>query len=73
MGGVAPVQPHVCPCCGTVLKQPKWWERVNDGEMACVWRCAKCNYYSETRVKSFGHEPSAAELAEEFLPKLVVE
>jgi ribosomal protein L37AE/L43A len=65
MGGIVPVQAHICPCCRTVLKQPQ--------QMAYVWRCSNCGYYSGTRDKSIGHEPSAAELAEEFLPKLVVE
>ena len=73
MGGISSVQSHICPCCGTVSKQPEWSERVSDQQMAYVWRCANCDNYSETRDISVGHEPSAAELAEEFLPKLVVE
>ena len=47
MRGIAPVQSHICPCCGAVLKEPEWSERVNDQQMAYVWRCANCNYYSE--------------------------
>ena len=73
MRGIAPVQSHICPCCGAVLKEPEWSERVNDQQMAYIWRCANCSYYFENREKCFGHEPSAAELAEEFLPKLLVE
>jgi RNase P subunit RPR2 len=73
MGGVALARSQICPCCGTVLKQPDWSERVSEQQMAYVWRCTNCGSYSETRDKSYGHEPSAAELAEKFLPKLVVE
>jgi len=73
MGGTAPVTPHVCSCCGNLLGRPEWSERVSDQQMAYVWRCANCGYYSETRDRSLGHEPSAADLAEKFLPKLVVE
>jgi len=56
-----------------VLKQLEWSERVSEQQVAYVWRCAGCGYYSEIRDESVGHETSAAELAEEFLPKLVVE
>jgi predicted nucleic acid-binding Zn-ribbon protein len=52
MGGIAPVQSHICRCCGSLLKQPEWSERVSDEETAHVWRCANCSYYSETRDKS---------------------
>jgi hypothetical protein len=73
MGGIALTKSHICPCCGAVLKEPEWSERVSDYQMAYVWRCANCGFYSETRDTNFGHEPSAAELAEEFLPNLVLE
>jgi hypothetical protein len=72
MGGIAPVQSHICPCCGSVLKQPEWSERVSDEQTAYVWRCANCSYYSETRDKSASVTSHAAEQTEEFLPKLVV-
>jgi len=74
MGGIAPVlRSRTCPCCGAVLKQLEWSERVSEQQVAYVWRCAGCGYYFETRDESVGHETSVAELAEEFLPKLVVE
>ena len=74
MGGIALAQTQICPCCGTVLKQPDWSEKSQvSSRWPDVWRCTNCGYFSETRDKSFGHEPSAAELAEKFLPKLVVE
>jgi rubredoxin len=73
MGGIALVQSHICPCCGTVFKQPDWSARVSDGQTVSIWRCAVCGYYSERRDKGFGHEPSVAELAKEFLPNLVME
>jgi hypothetical protein len=74
MGDIASIQrSQTCPCCGTVLRQPEWSERVSEQQVAYVWRCTGCGYYSETRGEGVAHEPSAAELAEEFLPKLVVE
>jgi len=71
MKDVAPVQ--TCPCCGAGLNQPEWSERVNEQQVAHLWRCTSCGSYSETRDEGVAYEPSAAELAEEFLPKLVVE
>jgi len=71
MGAIAPVQ-H-CPSCGAVLKRPEWSERVNEQQVARVWHCTSCGHQYETRDDGVAHEPSAAALAEEFLPKLVVE
>ena len=51
MRGIAPVQSHICPCCGALLKEPEWSERINDQQMANIWRCANCSYCSETRDK----------------------
>lgn len=74
MGGIAPVQRlQICPRCGAVLGQPEWSERVSERQAAEVWHCTNCGHQYETRSEGVAHEPSAAELAEEFLPKLVVE
>jgi transcription elongation factor Elf1 len=74
MGASHPVQrPLTCPRCGTVLNQPVWSESVSEQQVANVWRCTSCGYQCETRDEGVAHEPSAAELAEEFLPNLVVE
>ncbi len=71
MGGQAPVQ--TCPHCGSVLSQPEWSEKVSEPQVVHIWRCTACGREFETRDQDTGREPSAAELAEEFLPNLVVE
>jgi hypothetical protein len=71
MEAVAPVQ-H-CPSCGAVLKRPEWSERVGEQQVARVWHCTGCGHECETRDEGISQEPSAAELAGEFLPNLVVE
>jgi hypothetical protein len=74
MKDIAPVQrSQTCPCCGAGLNQPEWSERVSEQQVAHVWRCTSCGHQCETLDEGITHEPSPAELAEEFLPKLVVE
>jgi transcription elongation factor Elf1 len=74
MGGIGPDQrSQTCPRCGTVLKQLEWSESINEQQVARVWRCTKCGHQCETREEGVTYEPSATELAEEFLPRLVVE
>jgi rubredoxin len=66
-------QSQICPHCGTMLTRPEWSERLSETQIARIWCCSSCGYQYETTVDGAGHEPSAAELAEEFLPDLVVE
>ena len=74
MGGIGLDQrSKTCPRCGTVLKQLEWSESINEQQVARVWRCTKCGHQCETREEGVTYEPSATELAEEFLPRLVVE
>jgi hypothetical protein len=74
MGGSKSGRPsQICPRCGLLLKHPDWSESVGEHQVAYIWRCASCGHQCETRDEGVIHEPSAAELAEEFLPKLVVE
>jgi transcription elongation factor Elf1 len=74
MGGIGPVQrSQTCPRCGTVLKQSEWSESVSEQQVAHVWRCTSCGHQYETREEGVTYEPSATELAEEFLARLVVE
>jgi hypothetical protein len=74
MGRPAPVQhPQVCPHCDTAVRQPEWSENVGDQEVVFIWRCTGCGNQFETQGPGMRYEPSPAELAEEFLPKLVVE
>ena len=51
----------------------KWSESINEQQVARVWRCTKCGHQCETREEGITYEPSATELAEEFLARLVVE
>ena len=64
---------QICPHCGTVLAQAEWSERVGERQIAHVWCCTRCGHQSTTTDEGVAHEPSAVELAEEFLPDLVVE
>jgi transcription elongation factor Elf1 len=74
MEGIGPAQrSQTCPRCGIVLKQSEWSESVSEQRVAHVWRCTNCGHQWETRDEGVIYEPSATELAEEFLPKLVVE
>jgi len=74
MGGSKSDRPsQICARCGALLKHPEWSESVSEYQVAYVWRCTSCGHQCETRDEGTIREPSAAELAEEFLPKLVVE
>lgn len=64
---------QACPQCGISVRRPEWSESVANQEVLCMWRCTGCGNRFETRGPSVGEEPSPAELAEEFLPNLVVE
>lgn len=74
MGGGKSDRPlQLCPLCGALLKHPEWSESVSENRVAHVWCCTSCGHQCETHDEGVIPEPSAAELAEEFLPKLVVE
>ena len=62
-----------CPNCKTVLTSPEWSESVRENETTYLWRCTVCGREFETKRNFVEKEPSEAELAEEFLPDLVVE
>jgi hypothetical protein len=51
----------------------EWSESVSESETTHFCRCGVCGREFETRDKSVERQLSEAELAEEFLPKLVVE
>lgn len=61
-----------CAQCGTTLIAPEWSENV--GEDACVhiWRCPVCSNEFETLDNDVEKTTPDAELAEEFLPNLLV-
>lgn len=73
MSAIASRDPAKCPNCGTVLSLSEWSESVSENETTHFWRCGVCGREFETRDKSVERQLSEAELAEEFLPKLVVE
>jgi len=74
MGGGKSDRPsQICPHCNALLKHPEWSENVGEHQVAYIWRCTNCGHQCETLDEGVIPEPSAAELAEEFLPKLVVE
>jgi hypothetical protein len=73
MPAIASPDPMKCPTCGTVLSLPEWSERVSENETTHFWRCTACEREFESKDPVVEREPSSAELAEEFLPKLVVE
>lgn len=66
-------QSQICPHCGTVLMQADWSERAGETQITRLWCCTACGHRSTTTDEGVAPEPSAAELAEEFLPELVVE
>jgi hypothetical protein len=69
----APLQnSQSCPHCGAAVEQPEWSENVGK-EVLCIWHCLACGKQFETQSSGVGHELSPAELAERFLPNLVVE
>jgi hypothetical protein len=55
------------------MSLPEWSESLSENETAHFWRCGVCGREFETRDKSVERHLTEAELAEVFLPKLVVE
>jgi len=62
-----------CPNCQTTLSLLEWSESVRENETMRIWRCTACGHEFETKDDVVEREPSNVELAEEFLPDLVVE
>jgi hypothetical protein len=61
-----------CAQCGRTLIGPEWSENVADGGCVHIWHCPVCSYEFETTDNVVEKTESDAELAEEFLPNLLV-
>ncbi|HEY8274557.1 MAG TPA: hypothetical protein VIG56_08395 [Pseudolabrys sp.] len=66
-------RPPKCPRCETIQTLPEWSESMRTDETTHFWRCMTCGNEFETMDHLAEPQPSKAELAEEFLPNLVVE
>ncbi len=68
-----PKKCHVVKCarCGEELAAPAWSEHANAQEARNLWHCANCGYMFESLDPL--DAPLSIELAEEFLPNLVME
>ena len=62
----------MCERCKTHLIAPEWSEAINERETVHIWSCSVCG--SEFQTVDECAEPvlSENELAEEFLPNLLV-
>jgi Zn ribbon nucleic-acid-binding protein len=65
--------PPTCTHCNTVQILPEWSENAGENETVCFWRCLVCGHEFKTIEQLLDRKPSKDELAEEFLPNLVVE
>ena len=63
----------ICTHCKAILSEPEWSEIAGQTETVYSWRCASCGHEFETREPLVDPQLSKDELAEEFLPNLVVE
>jgi Zn ribbon nucleic-acid-binding protein len=72
MSAITPRVPPKCAHCETIQTLPEWSENAGD-EMVYFWRCMTCGHEFETRDRPVDGQMSEDELAEEFLPNLVVE
>lgn len=61
-----------CARCGGTLIGPEWSENVGDGGCVHIWHCPDCSLEFETTDTAVEKTESDAELAEEFLPNLLV-
>jgi hypothetical protein len=68
----APVLSTKCAQCGRTLIGPEWSENVADGRCVHIWQCPVCSCEFETTDSVVEKAESDAELAEEFLPNLLV-
>jgi hypothetical protein len=62
-----------CTQCKAVLIEPEWSEIADENQIVYFWRCIACGHEFETREQLLEPQLSKDELAEEFLPNLVVE
>lgn len=65
-------QPTDCPRCKEGLIAPTWSGPVSAMETRHLWRCSKCGYMFESLDLVDAEQTLPAELAEEFLPNLLV-
>ena len=72
MSANIPQVPPKCAHCETIQTIPEWSENAGN-EMVYFWHCMACGHEFETRDRPVGGQMSNDELAEEFLPNLVVE
>jgi transcription elongation factor Elf1 len=61
-----------CPRCEMKLISPEWSETLAENETINFWCCPICGHQFETTDNIVEPEPSETELAEEFLPELLV-
>jgi Zn ribbon nucleic-acid-binding protein len=73
MSAITPRVPPKCAHCETIQTLPEWSESMRENETTRFWRCMTCGYEFETTDHFVEPQPSNDELAEEFLPNLVVE
>ena len=73
MSAMTPGVPPKCAHCETIQTVPEWSEIADENEMVYFWRCMTCGHEFETRDRGADGQMSGGELAEEFLPNLVVE
>ena len=66
-------RPAKCPHCETIQTLPEWSENKSENEATQFWRWMTCGREFETTDSFVEPQPSKDELAEEFLPNLVVE
>jgi len=60
-----------CAQCGMSLIFPEWSESVN-GQTTHIWHCLVCGHEFETIDHDVKETPTSTEIAEEFLPNLLV-
>ena len=61
-----------CVQCGTPLIVPEWSETVDAGQAVHIWHCSVCEHEFETTDQCVELGPTEGELAQEFLPNLLV-
>ena len=73
MSAIAPRLPPKCTHCKAVQTTPEWSENAGESEVLYFWHCTACGHEFETRGCTVDRQLSKDELAEEFLPNLIVE
>jgi len=71
--GTGPAQlPSACARCGATPIESEWSEAADAHKTVHIWRCTVCGHKFETKDDVVEPELTETELAEEFLPNLVV-